>query len=959
MFAIGTKLGPYEILDQLGAGGMGVVYRARDTRLQRDVAIKVLPLGMLGDDLVRARFRREALALAKLNHPNVATLYDVGEQDDVSYIVMECVAGESLADKIARGPLPVSEVVSLGIEIAGALEEAHERGIVHRDLKPANVIVTPKGYAKVLDFGLAKLFARSEADATVASVTQTAGVVGTLHYMSPEQATGETVDARSDLWSLGVLLYELLDGAVPFRGAGTLNILTAITQSSPAPLSSRRGDVPPALEALIARALSKRAEMRQGSAAEMRRELVEIQRSLATTAGPSGKPRRHSSVFAAAGFVVLLIAVTGGWFWQRAEHLRWAQAAAPREAAALAAHDQPLAALLLLKKAQAYAPNDSLIAQRIAAAVDSVSVQSTPAGASIEIQDYLAADTSAWLRVGTTPADRVVIPKGYFRWRLRLPNSALVVAPPTRKVMRFALDSAAAAPAGMVFAPARSWGDLIAFVGWVGPYDLPSFYIDRFEVTNKEFQKFVDAGGYERREWWADTLRDGARTLTWAEAQTRLRDSSGRPGPSTWTAGHFPGGRDDYPVQGVSWYEASAYAKWAGKSLPTMAQWYYAAPPEEASYTVRVSNISREHVARGGAFSGVGPFGTYDMAGNVKEWVSNPIGDRRRLLLGGAWTSLSYLYSEPEALSPFDRSGTNGFRCVRNLAEVPAAAAAAIQPLERDFAHFTPASDEVFRAYRAMYEYDHTPLGASIDGAAVEAANWRRERVSFRTAYGSRMTAYLFLPKRVEPPYQTVVFFPSARVLDIANSATLGDTSFFDYIVQSGRAVMYPVYQDTYERKVRGELPGASQQMTLFRSQDLARSLDYLATRADIDTSRFAYLGVSMGAAEGVIYSTLLQERIKTDLFLDGGYFLGKPSTGRDQADFAPRLAIPVLMVNGKYDFSFSVDRAQEPLFRMLGTPAAQKRHVLLDAPHDVGARRPEMMKEVLDWLDRYLGPVR
>jgi eukaryotic-like serine/threonine-protein kinase len=233
--------------------------------------------------------------------------------------------------------------------------------------------------------------------------------------------------------------------------------------------------------------------------------------------------------------------------------------------------------------------------------------------------------------------------------------------------------------------------------------------------------------------------------------------------------------------------------------------------------------------------------------------------------------------------------------------------------------------------------------------------------VTFNTAYdGERMSALLFLPKHVRPPFQTVVFFPSARVLDLTSSTTLGDTSFFDYVVQSGRAVVYPIYQGTYERRGRLALPGASLPMalTVQRFKDLARSLDYLGTRADIDTSHLAYLGASMGAAEGVIYTTLLQDRLKTVVLLDGGFFLGTPRPGRDQADFAPRLKIPVLMVNGRYDFSFSLERAQVPLFRMLGTPAADKRHVVLDTPHDVRAKRPELMREVLAWLDRYLGPV-
>lgn len=331
------------------------------------------------------------------------------------------------------------------------------------------------------------------------------------------------------------------------------------------------------------------------------------------------------------------------------------------------------------------------------------------------------------------------------------------------------------------------------------------------------------------------------------------------------------------------------------------------------------------------------------------------------MLLGGAWNSQVYIYGEAEALAALDRSAGNGFRCVRNNMPVPKEAADPIQPLVRDFTKYKPASDAVFHAYGAMYTYEKTPLSAKTEGVVEETADWRKEKISYDTAYGGRMNAYLFLPKNVAPPYQTVLFFPSARVefLD-TDSSHLGDTEFFDYIVQSGRAVLYPVYQGTYERLHDLRLPGASQAMELTtqRYKDVARSLDYLETRSDIDKSKLAYLGVSMGSAEGVIFTTLAQDRLRTVVFLDGGYFLDPPQPGGDQADFAPRLKKPVLMVNGRYDYCFSLDRAQEPLFRTLGTPAADKKHVVLETPHDVTADRPNLVKAVLEWLDKHLGRV-
>jgi pimeloyl-ACP methyl ester carboxylesterase len=363
-----------------------------------------------------------------------------------------------------------------------------------------------------------------------------------------------------------------------------------------------------------------------------------------------------------------------------------------------------------------------------------------------------------------------------------------------------------------------------------------------------------------------------------------------------------------------------------------------------------------------GAYKGLGPYGTYDTAGNVREWVANTVDDDLRFILGGSWKSPLYLSTNPEALSPFDRAEGNGFRCVRNLGALPEQAIGQVHPVARNFATFKPVSDDVFRAYQLLYAYSKTPLNAKVEGVVKETVDWREEKVSFDAAYnGERMSAYLFLPKRVHPPYQTVLFFPSARVMFLPpDSSELGDVKFFDYIVQSGRAVVYPVYEDIYERRVKYSLPGGSQNIALTTAwyKDAARTLDYLSTRPDIDNNKVAYLGVSMGAADGVIVSTLLQDRLKAVIYLDGGYFLDTPPPGGDQADFAPRMKKPVLMVNGRYDYTFPLEKAQNPLFEMLGAPTADKSHVVLDTPHDVTEQRPQLVKAVLNWLDRYLGRV-
>jgi predicted ATPase len=296
----GAKLGPYTILAPLGAGGMGEVYRARDERLEREVALKVLPPGLLTDEAARKRFRKEALALAKLSHPNIAVIHDVGGQGGVDYLVMECVPGQSLAEKLRSGSLPEMEVVSMGVQIAAALEEAHDHHIVHRDLKPANILVTPKGQTKVLDFGLAKLVRPFAEHATTQTLAETHGIVGTLPYMSPEQVRGEELDARTDLFSLGAVLYEMATGIAPFRGEAYGAIAEAILNRDPVALVRLNPDLSPKLEEVIKKALEKDRNLRCQSAAEIRTDLQRLKRDLDSgraTAAMTGLKNASKIVF--------------------------------------------------------------------------------------------------------------------------------------------------------------------------------------------------------------------------------------------------------------------------------------------------------------------------------------------------------------------------------------------------------------------------------------------------------------------------------------------------------------------------------------------------------------------------------------------------------------------------------------------------------------------------------------
>src|SRR5712672_3077257 len=277
---LGKRLGPFEILSSIGAGGMGEVYRARDTRLDRIVAIKVLPTHLADRSELRERFEREARTIASLNHPHICTLFDIGQQDGIDYLVMECLEGETLAQRLQKGPLPLEQVLQYAIEIADALDKAHRKGVTHRDLKPGNIMLTKSG-TKLLDFGLAKLKQEivpanvqlSQLPTANDPLTAQGTIVGTLQYMAPEQLEGKEVDARTDIFAFGAVVYEMATGKRAFEGKSQASVIGAILKDDPPPMSSLQPMTPPALDRVVKRCLAKETDERWQSADDLTNEL--------------------------------------------------------------------------------------------------------------------------------------------------------------------------------------------------------------------------------------------------------------------------------------------------------------------------------------------------------------------------------------------------------------------------------------------------------------------------------------------------------------------------------------------------------------------------------------------------------------------------------------------------------------------------------------------------------------
>ena len=669
--------------------------------------------------------------------------------------------------------------------------------------------------------------------------------------------------------------------------------------------------------------------------------------------GAHGLARRWSPAgLCMAAIAVLLIPATGAWWWYaRQGAARWAKNVALPQATRLADEGDGAAAFPYIYAALQTLQHDRTLNRMLREISHPFAIRTTPTGADVYVKPYTTPDAE-WISIGRSPIENFLLPLGCFRWRIVKPGYRTVEAAGgfQSNSLELTLDPDRSLPRDMVHVPG---GDVQFFS--LKPVYLDDFWIDSYEVTNRQFKEFVDKGGYANRQYWHEEFVEDGRTLSWQHATEKFRDSTGRPGPGTWEVGTFPTGQDDFPVSGVSWYEAAAYAEFAGKQLPSIYHWYHAASPGIYSDILLFSNFDTTGPVRAGSRRGLGAFGTYDMAGNVREWCFNANG-ARRYSLGGAWNEGRSYYVTPGALPAFDRSATNGFRCVKYSAGAPPQAAlAAIDQPARDYKTERPVTDEVFRALQSSYTYDHTDLKAVVE-LVEETAVWRAEKITFDAAYDhQRVPAWLYIPKTAKPPYQAIVYAPPRSALYLTRIDEY-ELKFIEFLVKSGRAVLFTVGQGMYERHLTDPTgPNRERDRVVQQCKDLRRSLDYLDTRSDIAHARIGYYGISDGARLGVILPPL-EPRIRAAVLAAGGLSPSPKPPEIDEINFAPRVRIPTLMLNGRYDLFYLAETSQKTLFHLLGAPDSQKRYMLFDIGH-LPLQRLEM-KETMDWFDRYLGQV-
>lgn len=626
----------------------------------------------------------------------------------------------------------------------------------------------------------------------------------------------------------------------------------------------------------------------------------------------------------------------------------------------------------LAEEAEKYISNDPLLERLWPKMQSHLTMDTDPTGAHV-YRKLLGEPDSEYELVGVTPLDSAHTYRHFSIWKIvkeGFDSLEVLNMPQVMQKKTYRLFKPGELPENMLYVHFNKWDywptGWISGLGDVATPHLNDFLVDQYEVTNKAYKKFVDQGGYTNKKFWKEPFIQKGLTLSWDEAIANFVDKTGQLGPATWEIGDYPPGQDDFPVSGINWYEAMAYAEFAGKSLPSLYHWIYTATPGRAKLINPNSNFLSKGTNAVGSSKSLGWYGTYDLAGNVREWCLNKVPNQEdHYIQGGAWDESPYNYTNARAIDPFDRSPMNGFRCIRYLEknENEQVIASNVPLRFRDFTLEQPVNEETFQHFLHDFEYDKRAFQEEIKPMEFGEPDFTCEKILINSPYNKeRLCLYLFLPANSIGSYQTIFYFPSAWALGLNDFETTFEMTRFEYdfFIKSGRAVAIPVLSGMYGREEAGKnlSLGNARRKANFNSMmiDVQRFLDYLESRSDIDSDKIGYYGFSLGAALGPVVLAV-EDRFKVAVLTVAGLGFIKPFPENDQINYLPRATKPILMLNGRYDHVFPFETSSKLMFEYLGTSQKHKKQIVYDVGH-TGPPRYEIIKESLNWFDTYLGPV-
>ena len=599
---------------------------------------------------------------------------------------------------------------------------------------------------------------------------------------------------------------------------------------------------------------------------------------------------------------------------------------------------------------------------------EAVSITTTPTGVNVSFK-FVRDSIDNWVNLGTSPLDSVRVPYSYLEYKFSnrdIEETEMIHTYYVKNGLNhFILPKSDSIP-----------NNHALFLGGLKPLSYPGidhlpaitiapYSLSQYEVTNQEFKAFVDNGGYEKQEYWNFPYEMNGEILTFENTASRFVDKYGKPGPANWSYGNYPDGQGSFPVTGISWFEAMAYANYRGLSLPNLYQWANAASLSDATYFVPNSNFSKNQLVAVGSMDSKNRNGLYDIAGNAREWIINSIDETntKKGILGGGFNDDAYYFNDYYGQSVLDRSVSNGMRLAMNLesdASYDTDPTAVVSIAKRDFLNEEKISDDVFQIFKEQFDYPEKPLNATTSLSDLRSGSFRAERFEISSPYeeGGILPGYIFYDSEYQKPLKPIIYFPGSNAIHLTNMeyAIKRYLNRFGYLMSEGYAIVLPIYVSTYEREdeLKSDYPNESdsyKEHVIKWGKEYKRTIDYIVSRDDLDESNLTYHGVSWG---GYMANILLaiDDRVQSATLYVAGLCFQRSKKEVESYHYTSRITIPVLMLNGEFDQFFPLETSQIPMFELLGTPDEDKEHYVAKTGHFVP--RDVLISKHLGWLKKY-----